>query len=215
MSGRRASKVRERAAPQAENEPRRHSALPAPLDSGLRRNDEWGAGMTNGGAGNRSAGAVVCGHSRGHVRSFSYQPLTPAGAGTPRYEKPESWVGSANWHGGFCHSPPRPQRGTSPRTTLALGRLSPIFGLTFCRAGLTIPGIRGFRSHDPRRVKPSRIGVRDMLSYEWRTRSVQMVPPVFVPMKELCAGGPAMECGRTSGVGVESWAYGVNGSGQG
>ena len=203
--------------------------IPAPLDSGLRRNDEWGAGMTNigagmtnGGAGKTRAGAVVCGHSRGRVRSFSYQSLMPACAGTPRYEKPESWVGSANWHGGFCHSPPRPQRGTSPsprvvfdRTTLALGRLSPIFGLTFCRAGLMIPGIGGFRIHDPRRVKPSRIGVRDMLSYEWRARSLQMVPPVFVPKKDLRAEGPAMECGRTSGLVAASRAYGVNGSGQG
>ncbi len=41
----------------------------------------------------------------------------PAGAGTPRYEKPELWLGTANWHGGFCHATPRPQRGTSPRAT--------------------------------------------------------------------------------------------------
>ena len=38
----------------------------------------------------------------------------PAGAGTPSYEKPELWFGIANWRGGFCHAPPRPQRGTSP-----------------------------------------------------------------------------------------------------
>ena len=31
---------------------------PHPLDSGLRRNDEWEAGLT-------SAGAVECGHTRG------------------------------------------------------------------------------------------------------------------------------------------------------
>ena len=41
----------------------------------------------------------------------------PAGAGTPRYEKPELWSGKARWPGGFCHARPRPQRGTSPRTT--------------------------------------------------------------------------------------------------
>ena len=41
----------------------------------------------------------------------------PAGAGTPRYEKPELWFGTANRPGGFCHARPRPQRGTSPRTT--------------------------------------------------------------------------------------------------
>ncbi len=46
MSGRRVSKVRERAAPPVENNPQRHNPLPAPLDSGLRRNDGWGAGIT-------------------------------------------------------------------------------------------------------------------------------------------------------------------------
>ena len=51
------------------------------------------------------------------VTPFSYQSLMPAGAGTPRYEKLELWLGTANWHPGFCHAPPRPQRGTSPRTT--------------------------------------------------------------------------------------------------
>ncbi len=48
---------------------------------------------------------------------LSYQSLIPAGAGTPRYEEPELWVGTANWDGGFCHAAPRPQRGTSPRAT--------------------------------------------------------------------------------------------------
>ena len=38
----------------------------------------------------------------------------PTAAGTPRYEMPELWLGTANWRGGFCHAPPRPQRGTSP-----------------------------------------------------------------------------------------------------
>ena len=41
----------------------------------------------------------------------------PAGAGTPRNEKRELWFGTANRPGGFCHARPRPQRGTSPRTT--------------------------------------------------------------------------------------------------
>ena len=40
---------------------------------------------------------------------FWYQSLMPAGAGTPRYEN----------GGGFCHAPPRPQRGTSPRATFS------------------------------------------------------------------------------------------------
>ena len=43
------------------------------------------------------------GLSRIGVRDMlSYQSLMPAGAGTPRYEKPELWFGTANWHGGFC-----------------------------------------------------------------------------------------------------------------
>ena len=40
-------------------------------------------------------------------------------AGTPRYE---NGLGIANWRGGFCRAPPRPQRGTSPRTTFPLPR---------------------------------------------------------------------------------------------
>ncbi len=53
------------------------------------------------------------------VASFSYQSSMPAAAGTPRYEKPELWLGTTNWHGGFCDAPPRPQRGTSPRATFS------------------------------------------------------------------------------------------------
>ena len=45
---------------------------------------------------------------------LSYQSLIPASAGTPRCQKLELWLGLANWHGGFCRAPPRPQRGTSP-----------------------------------------------------------------------------------------------------
>ena len=44
----------------------------------------------------------------------------PAGAGTPRYEKPELWLGKANWHGETCYAPSQPQRGTSPRATLTV-----------------------------------------------------------------------------------------------
>ena len=36
--------------------------LPSPLDSGLRRNDEWEAETTSG-------GAVECGHNRGRATS--------------------------------------------------------------------------------------------------------------------------------------------------
>ena len=50
---------------------------------------------------------------------LSYQSLMPAGAGTPRCEKPELWLGAANLHGGVCHALPPAQRGTSPRATFA------------------------------------------------------------------------------------------------
>ena len=48
---------------------------------------------------------------RAHFRAIpSYElPRTHQG-----YEEPELSFGTANWHGGFCHAPPRPQRGTSP-----------------------------------------------------------------------------------------------------
>ena len=45
---------------------------------------------------------------------LSYQSPMPAGAGTPRYEKPELWLGTTNWHGGFCDAPPRPSGGQAP-----------------------------------------------------------------------------------------------------
>ena len=48
---------------------------------------------------------------------LSYQSSMPAAAGTPEYEKPELWLGTGNWHRGFCHATPRPLRGTSPRAT--------------------------------------------------------------------------------------------------
>ena len=55
------------------------------------------------------------------TQPFSYQSLMPAGAGTPRYEKLELWLGTEKWHGEFCRSPPRPLRGTSPRATFFRG----------------------------------------------------------------------------------------------
>ena len=35
-------------------------------------------------------------------------------------KKRELWLGIVNWRAGFCHAPPRPQRGTSLRTTFSL-----------------------------------------------------------------------------------------------
>ena len=84
--------------------------------------------------------------------------LIRATAGSPRYEKPELWLGTANWHGGFCHAPPRPLRGTSPRATFshsAIGHRS------------TIRHVSPVESrHRGRLEGTSRIGVRDMLSYQ-------------------------------------------------
>ena len=45
---------------------------------------------------------------------LSYQSPMPTAAGTPRYEKPELWLGTTNWHGGFCDAPPRPLAGDKP-----------------------------------------------------------------------------------------------------
>ena len=45
---------------------------------------------------------------------FSYQSLMPAGAGTPRCEKRELWLGTANRHGGVCHPHPDPSGGQAP-----------------------------------------------------------------------------------------------------
>ena len=70
MSGRRASKVRERPAPQAVNKPQRHNPLPTPLDSGLRRNDEMRGRNDEVGAGTTNEGRIgECGSSE--IRALS------------------------------------------------------------------------------------------------------------------------------------------------
>ena len=56
------------------------------------------------------------------LSAFSYQSLIPAGAGTPRYENPELWLGTANWHGASCLASPPPQRGTSPSPRVVFDR---------------------------------------------------------------------------------------------
>ena len=54
--------------------------------------------------------------SRIGVRDMlSCQSLMPVVAGTPRYEKLELWVGTSDWHGGFCQARPRPSGGQAPR----------------------------------------------------------------------------------------------------
>ena len=104
--------------------------------------------------------ALVAGRCRGPSRigvrdMLSYESLMPAGAGTPRYEEPELWLGTADWHGGFCYAPPRPQRGTSPRATFshsAIDHRSTI--RRFARGSRLIGG------HIP-------VGVRDNQSAGW------------------------------------------------
>ena len=68
-----------------------------------------------------------------------YQSLMLAGAGTPRYEKPELWFGTAHWRGGFCHAPPRPQRGTSPRATSRLGPWAVVVRTTVVGVARPVP----------------------------------------------------------------------------
>ena len=102
-------------------------------------------------------------------------PATPAGfrreAGTPRYEKPELWLGTTNWHGGFCDAPPRPSGGQAP----ALHFLIPpsTIGLQFgtfrrWRAGIEVdwrahPGSESgtcFRTNRPCRLAPAHQGMK-------------------------------------------------------
>ena len=78
------------------------------------------AGMTHGGVAGMTIREIrgIPRHYQIRVPSFSYQSLMPAGAGTPRYEKLELRFYAVTSHRGFCHAP-RPQRGTSPRTTFS------------------------------------------------------------------------------------------------
>ena len=69
-------------------------------------------------------------HFRGRVRSFSYQSLIPAGAGTPRFENPELRFYAAESHGGFCHAQAQPQRGTSPSPRVVFDRAT-LFGVRY------------------------------------------------------------------------------------
>ena len=85
--------------------------------------------------------------------------------GTPRNKKTELWFGTANWRGGFCHTPPRPQRGTSPSPREVFDRA------TFSHSAIdhrsTIRHVSPVESRHRGGLKgTSRIGVRDMLSYQ-------------------------------------------------
>ena len=65
----------------------------------------------------------------------------PAVAGTPRYEKRELWLGTANWHGGFCYAPPPTPAGDKP---LASRSLRPRYIFSFPILGV-ISRFGGFR----------------------------------------------------------------------
>ncbi len=54
---------------------------------------------------------------------FSFR-LRPSVCNSARFAggEPELWFGTANWRGGFCHAPPRPQRGTSPSPRVVFDR---------------------------------------------------------------------------------------------
>ena len=75
----------------------------------------------------------------------------PVGAGTPRYEKPELWFGTANRHGGFCHAPPDPSGGQAPALHFLIP--PPTIGLQFGtfrpgRAGIEVDLGAHFRTND-------------------------------------------------------------------
>ena len=68
----------------------------------------------------------------------------PAGAGTPRYEKLELWLGTANWLRGFCHAPPSAPAGDKPPHYIPLS--PPLWIPAF--AGMTIRKIDGIPRHN-------------------------------------------------------------------
>ena len=61
-----------------------HCHNPPLLDSGLRRNDDWGAGLTKACREWRMRGCRSRPSRIGVRDMLSYQSLVPAGAGTPR-----------------------------------------------------------------------------------------------------------------------------------
>ena len=94
---------------------------------------------------------------------FSYQSLIPVGAGTPRYEKLELWVGTASWHRRILPLPVPTPAGDKPPRYIGLGEVVADFSIDVlprgirawipASAGMTIAGFGGFRSHGTRRLK--------------------------------------------------------------
>ena len=95
--------------------------IPTPLDSGLRRNDEWGAGMTSGEPKRRvrepwNAGTLEA--AKHHFRTNHSSRLAPA---HQDIKTQSCGIMRRIRRGGLCHAQARPQRGTSPSTTLFRG----------------------------------------------------------------------------------------------
>ena len=95
----------------------------------------------------------------------SHYSHVPTAAGTPRYEKPEVWFGKAYRHGRFAYAPrPTPARDKPTRY-----RIPAVAGTTW------LGGVTGTRGRHGNHL--SRIGVRDMLSYQFGGLCYNFRPP--------------------------------------
>ena len=125
----------------------------------------------------------------------------PAGAGTPRYENWVRWS-MEGFRGRLCPQP-LPLLGTSPSATSLLRP-----SVVVVRA--TVVGVAG------RYRNPSRIGVRDMLSYQspvpiaTRTRRYNNGGRWLVEVLECLCRLPRLPWIPTS-AGMTSWATGMTG----
>ena len=80
---------------------------------------------------------------------FIASPM-PAGAGTPRYEKPELLFGTANWHCGFRHAPtPTPAGDKPPRYIFSFRHRSSVYNSARFARGE--PALRLIGAHIPDR----------------------------------------------------------------
>ena len=93
----------------------------------------------------------------------------PVGAGTPRYEERGLWLGTANWHGGFCHAPnPTPAGDKPPRYIFSFRSRPSVYNSARFAGGEPASRLIG---------GTSRIGVRDMLSYQSLMPAAACTPP--------------------------------------
>ena len=117
---------------------------------------------------------------------LSYQSLMPAGAGIPKYEKPELWLGTANLHDGFCHAPPTPAGDKPPRYIFSFRHRPSVYSSARFAGGepgwraiggrifvpMTGPPV-GIRHRGHNRSRLSQIRARDMLSQCCCTEALQ------------------------------------------